>query len=61
MKERKATVQPKVVSAKKSEPMRIHSSLVIAGKWLLESGFSPGDKVIIFVDNDRLIIERMES
>lgn len=61
MKDRKATAETKIVSAKNSEPMRIHSSLVIAGKWLLESGFSPGDKVIILVDNDRLIIERMES
>lgn len=58
MKQRKVTIQPHVIPAKYPNSMKKYSSLILKGKWLLDSGFNPGDVVFIKVQDNRIVIER---
>lgn len=58
-KERKLTLQGYYTRCKWSR--RFYPSLLLSGKWLLESGFNPQDQVIVTVKTEKLIIERQKK
>lgn len=45
----------------KSQWTKSHSpKLILAGKWLDEAGFSIGEKVILEIENEKIIIKKTE-
>ena len=61
MKNRELTIEKLVNPSFSFKKATIFSLLRLKGKWLLDSGFVPGDKVTVKVETNRLIIERRES
>jgi hypothetical protein len=58
---RSIKVQSHVIPHSFRSPMKIFSQLLLKGKWLSESGFTPGDQVSIEVTPNQIILRNIKK
>ena len=61
MKKRELTIEKLVNSSFSNKRQTVYSKLRLKGKWLTQMGFVPGERVIVLIEKNRLIIERRQS